>query len=224
MHLDIGSDMTQGAPWCANLIELLLSSNTHMLYLVESFKAMEDVFNHPIRPSAIFCSSGDFAKRGQREMWKTTRDWVTAGGRFVIGGPGVGNMRYDAVNEMLSGLGLPWQMLEYSRTTHFRNDEHPLFAALPPKAVARTFLPKSYSMKSVMLEGVAEQDALYRSTNESQVESMAMAFLGGEMSAGKVAVAATAVGQGWIGWVGDVNQEGDSDKVVCFLLGYECFR
>lgn len=216
--------MTKSSPWCANLVELLLSSNTHMLYLVESVKAMEDVYNHPIRPSATFCSSGDFAKRGQREMWKTTRDWVTAGGRFVIGGPGVSHMRPDAMNEMLSGLGLPWQMLEYMRTTHFRNDANPLFAALPPKAVARSLLPQSYSMKSIMLKGVAEQDALYRSTEESQVESLAMAMGGGKMSAGKVAVAATAVGRGWIGWVGDVNQESGSDKVVCFLLGYEYFR
>jgi hypothetical protein len=54
---DIGSDMTQGAPWCANLIELLLSSNTHMLYLVESFKAME-VEVHDVLPPLFLSDAG----------------------------------------------------------------------------------------------------------------------------------------------------------------------
>lgn len=167
---------------------------------------MEEVYHHPIRPSAIFCSTGDFSKRGQRAMWKLTRTYVEDGGRFVIGGPAVSHMRTDAIDELLAGLGLPWKMLEYMRTTHYRNDAHPLLAAPPETAVARALLPESYSMKSILLQGVADQDALYRTTDKSQVESLAMALGGGKMSGGKVTVAATQVGTGSISWVGDGGQ------------------
>ncbi|GAA5979289.1 hypothetical protein JCM10908_002868 [Rhodotorula pacifica] len=223
-HFDVDGETTKHASWCAPLINTLSKSKTRSPYLVESLKAMEEVFNHPIRLSAIFCSSGDYAKRGQREMWKLTRSYVEDGGRFLLGGPGVSHMRHDAINEMMSGLGLSWGMYEYMRTTHFRNDANPLFASLPAKAAARTLLPKSYSMKSIVLKGVADQDALYRSTSESKVESIAMLMGGGEVIPGEVGAATTKVGQGWISWIGDVNQEEGSNHTACFLLGLEAYR
>ncbi|GAA5878620.1 hypothetical protein JCM3774_004084 [Rhodotorula dairenensis] len=223
-HFDLGAETTKHSPWCAPLIDKLSNSQTHTVYVVESLEAMEEVYNHPLRPSAIFCSSGDFTKRGQRKLWTATRAYVEEGGRFVIGGPGANHMRMDAIDEMLAGLGLPWKMLGYMRTTHYRNDQNPLLAALPPTAAARTLLPESYSMKSITLKGVADRDALYRSTDESQVESLAMALGGGKMNGGKVAVAATQVGKGSVSWVGDVGQEDGSTRTVCFLLGLAEYR
>lgn len=64
------------------------------------------------------------------------------------------------------------------------------------------YLP--YSMKALQVKGIKPEVAVYQSTEDSPSES---------------AVVQTRMGNGYVGYVGDVNYEGGSSRVILAMLG-----
>lgn len=219
VHFDYKRETTDDAPWCKPLIDSLAIPYAKSFYTADSIEAMFEVLEHPIRPAAILCTTGEVAKRSNRQLIAKIRSYVSDGGRFVFGGPGVSAISMPLIDELFAGLGLAeWKVAQYHRTTHALNVAHPLFHALPADAPARFALPASYSTKAITLS-VPTRDGLFRTDSNSKVESIAMMFGGGQISLGEAAVACTKVGDCWLSWVGDVNQEAGSTQAMLFLLG-----
>jgi hypothetical protein len=70
-------------------------------------------------------------------------------------------------------------------------------------------LPACYSQKAVFLKNVEDAAAWYRPSKDSVIESL-MA---------QTPVALAKVGEGKLGYVGDVNKEEGSDAVVLAMCG-----
>ena len=77
-------------------------------------------------------------------------------------------------------------------------------------------LPNSYSQKAVFLAHVASGDSVYRPSSESVTQSAV--FPPGPSDPNQTAVAFTKIGGGWLGYLGDVNNEEGSQAVIHSML------
>ncbi len=77
-------------------------------------------------------------------------------------------------------------------------------------------LPNKYSQKAVFLTNVASDDSVYRPSSDSVTQSHV--FLPEPANPNEAAVAFTKVGEGWLGYIGDVNNEQGSQAVILSML------
>lgn len=75
----------------------------------------------------------------------------------------------------------------------------------------------SYSLKAVFLKSVEPSAAVYLPTDESRTESHV--FPPERVDTKQTPVAFTRYGEGWLGYVGDVNTEEGSDEVILAMCG-----
>ena len=221
-HIDFGRSTTDNSPWCKPLVDAISLPYPRSFRLVASPEDLRSMLAHPILPSAILCTPGEIAKKQHANLRGALKAYIEQGGRVVLGGPGIGWVPYCDIPKLLSSIGgVSWKTEGYHRTTHTLNAAHPLVAALPSpgSSPTRATLPDTYSCKAIVLKGVATGDMMYRSTEDSGVESLAMLLHGGKVGSDEVAVAATKVGEGWFAWCGDVNQEEGTTAAMKVLLG-----
>ncbi|KAJ7491054.1 hypothetical protein FB451DRAFT_630247 [Mycena latifolia] len=132
--------------------------------------------------------------------------YVKAGGTVVLG---------DVFSAMISGpemeaffrdgWGLPWKMASYTRATFVLNRHTNKRAAASPGLV------NSYMMKAVLLSGVPAAAALYLPSEESPH------FI----DRAETPLVFAEVGQGRLGYVGDVNSEEGSTSAILAMFGLE---
>ena len=77
-------------------------------------------------------------------------------------------------------------------------------------------LPNSYSQKAVFLAHVARDDSVYLPSSDSVTQSLV--FPPSPANQNEAAVAFTKVGEGWLGYIGDVNNEQGSQVVIHSML------
>ncbi|PVI03262.1 hypothetical protein DM02DRAFT_669918 [Periconia macrospinosa] len=146
--------------------------------------------------STTMCCSGTNALI--RGKWKSMRAKKTAG-------------KPDQRSDMETGLMPPAPALTTEEQLPAYED------VAEPEAAER--LPLSYSRKALSVKNVAPSDVWYASGPESVIESHVFppdsAFTQGE-----AAVALASVGQGKLGFMGDVNAEAGSTTVLLGLCGF----
>ena len=104
--------------------------------------------------------------------------------------------------------GLPWQTGDYHRTTvHLNTKCH----------WTRAGLPEHYSQKAVFLQDVSKDGAVYLASESSRTESHV--FAPESVSQEQTPVVFAQVGEGWLGYIGDVNNEVASQKVLLAMCG-----
>ncbi|KAL1963223.1 hypothetical protein VTN77DRAFT_8548 [Rasamsonia byssochlamydoides] len=111
-------------------------------------------------------------------------------------------------------LDLPWEFGDYHRTTVHLNRSN-----LRARQILdhRPCVYESYSQKAVFLKKVDPSAAVYLSTEDSRTESHV--FYLEKVDVGQTPVAFTRYGEGWLGYVGDVNTEEGSDEVILQCVG-----
>ncbi|KAL8742011.1 MAG: hypothetical protein Q9190_005445 [Brigantiaea leucoxantha] len=115
-----------------------------------------------------------------------------------------------AMNEFWErSWGLDWKFGHYHRTDVYLNRSVP---QLPMSS-----LPNKYSQKAVFLAHVAGDDSVYHPSSDSVTQSLV--FHSVPSNPDETAVAFTKVGKGWLGYIGDVNNEQGSQAVVHSMLG-----
>lgn len=77
-------------------------------------------------------------------------------------------------------------------------------------------LPSEYSQKAVFLNNVISADSVYRPPSEPVTQSRV--FQSESVDPEEVAVAFTRIGEGWLGYLGDVNNEQGSQRVIMSML------
>ncbi|KAJ8296369.1 hypothetical protein OF846_000753 [Rhodotorula toruloides] len=235
VHFDLARETTDGAPWCKPFLDSITIPYSRTYTLVTKVPDLFTVLAHPLLPSAVLCTSSGLiaspddddyfdsedeeppeedeeTKRMKEEDRKVReekaaalraalRKYAEGGGRVILGGPLANYLPFNMIDGMLADLGVSWKSHGYHRTTH-SSTSATLSTPLCP-ATRRRVQP---SRRPVLLKNVPAPDMVYHTTPESQVESLSMMLMQAKVTNLEVAVAMGKVGEGWLGWCGDVNQ------------------
>ena len=160
----------------------------------------------------VFLADAYIIRRKHTRLLAKLIDYVKGGGTLVLGGSfstffPVG--KFDSFFEKI--WGVPWQHGSYHRTTFKVNPANELAKKNPS-------LLSSYSMKALHVKNASGNDTIYKPTSQSRVESLVFAPDRITDLAESPAVY-TSIGKGHLGYVGDVNWEDGSTKVILAMLG-----
>ncbi|KAM5341510.1 hypothetical protein ACJ41O_014541 [Fusarium nematophilum] len=146
------------------------------------------------RPSVILVVDGALTR--QRRVWECVIDRLREGATVVLAGCFSNMVNEGEFNRFFARVGLPWQRGSYHWTT----------VSLHRDAVdgyLASQLPSAYSQKALFARNVEISASWYTEGGAS----------------GETAVAFAKVGSGRLGYIGDVNGEEGSDKVVLAMCG-----
>lgn len=117
------------------------------------------------------------------------------------------------VTAFFEELGLPWKAASYYR------EEFSLQSSFTAFKIDK--LPFQYSMKAAHLVDVEKKHALYAPTPESEYEALGLGKRVSEEPVDEeiVAAAFAKVGEGSFGYIGDVNYQEETVKVLLAMLG-----
>jgi hypothetical protein len=168
-----------------------------------------DLVNGDNRPKAIFVTDPGITTTKNDIVSDKLVDFARNGGIVVLGGLFSSSIRPSDLRRYFKKWDLSWKDGSYHRTTVALNQT--------AGGVPRSELPSSYSQKALFLANVDSNAAWYLPTESSVVESRV--FPPGPVATSETPVAFTKVGNGWLGYIGDVNAEEDTDAVVLGMLG-----
>lgn len=118
----------------------------------------------------------------------------------------------DHIEPFFATAGLPWEPGTGIETTVAVNE-----GAVGPALAAR--LPRRYSLLAGFLKGVAPYDVWYRTDEHSVNESSRVSPPARVYLEGETPVALTRIGNGKLGYIGDIDWEDASSYVVCAMCG-----
>ncbi|KAL8344121.1 hypothetical protein RB601_004578 [Gaeumannomyces tritici] len=145
-------------------------------------------------PPIIFIADGAISR--ETKLWQRVIDRLRGGATVILGGLFSSMTRPSDVERMFSMVGLPWKVGTYTReTTKLRK------GVLDSTATAG--LPVEYSQKAVFLQNVDKAARLY--VREDKETDVAVAF--------------AKVENGRLAFIGDVNREEGSAKVIMAMCG-----
>jgi len=170
-----------------------------------------------ITPTAILITDPGITKPLNSAVLDQVISYVRRGGTAILACHFSGFISVPDLNHFFrSRWDLPWQVGQYHReTVHLSS--HMLQMLLPS-------LPAEYSQKAVFLKNVAPEASLYLppppedDDDDDDDDDDVPIPVSHEP---ETPVAFAAVGEGWLGYVGDVNTEEGSESVVlamCKLL------
>ncbi|RVX73702.1 hypothetical protein B0A52_02592 [Exophiala mesophila] len=162
------------------------------------------------KPKAIFVADAGITVRENHIIADRVISYARNGGTVVLGGLFSSMIGPIDLQKFFSRWNLPWKSGTYLRTTVALNHT--------AEGVPKSGLPSSYSQKAVFLAGVDSSAAWYLPTESSVVESLVFASEPITRTS-ETPIAFTKVGNGWLGFVGDVNGEEGTDAVVLGMLG-----
>lgn len=177
----------------------------------QAFKANEAIakLSSPSLDGVIVTDAG-IVKRSSSTVLKKLVEYVKAGGTAVIGCQFSNFIAGDNFEQFFKAFGLSWQRGSYHRTTHYLKKANHI-ATINPS------LASSYSMKALHADGVSADQVLYGPTRDSVTQSMVFKprrvdnFSEAPIVIGKV-------GRGYVGYIGDVNAEKESNKAYLAML------
>ncbi|KAK0213825.1 hypothetical protein IW262DRAFT_1279619 [Armillaria fumosa] len=131
----------------------------------------------------------------------------TRGGGTTICCCNFSNAIHNArVKTFFATCGLPWDLGSYFRTTAHLNQA--------ATGMVLEGLPESYSLKSMTLLNVARRHRIYAPSPTSRVESNVFGPNAIPIDVNECPCAYGPVGRGWLGYVGDINNEDGSTRVI----------
>jgi len=162
--------------------------------------------------AGVLVPNGDIAKRKHTRILSRLVEFVKAGGTVVLGGSFSTFFPLQQLDSFFGKTwGVPWQHGSYHRTTFQVNLCNELVKANPS-------LSPSYSMKALHVKNFAVNNEIYRPSSASRIESMVFApSLINDLSQSPAVY--TRVGKGHLGYIGDINWEDGSTKVILAMFG-----
>ena len=150
----------------------------------------------------------------QKHFIDALKSWTDAGGNFLVQGE-----RTKYTGNWPSWFGKNWKDGDYVRTSHncFAVGKDATswcsswYKDSPGAVVSR------YNVKACMLQNVAPEDILFATDEDSHTYSMVPGFGGQDVGANQVAVACARYGAGSVSFIGDVNHEGDTLKIMSVI-------
>lgn len=156
-------------------------------------------------PRAIFATDSAITKKKYAAVLRAVVSYVLDGGTLVLGATfSTFVIPTDLTAFFAANFGLPWKSGSYHRTDVHLNEG--------VQGLATKGLADVYSQKALFLKGVPPDAALYLPSKDSKTQSHV--FAPAPVDVDQTPVAFTQVGKGWLGYLGDVNQEHGTDAVA----------
>jgi hypothetical protein len=163
------------------------------------------------KPYAILITDEALTLTKNAPVWNAVLKYVRLGGRAVIMGHFACFVTPSSVKPFFAKAGLQWEQGSYHRTTLMLN----------PQAVgsdlASKLLPE-YNQKAVFLKNPIWTDSWYVTSENSTLDSLVFPA-DNVHNTGESPVILASVGEGKLGYIGDVNVEEESDAVVLAMCG-----
>lgn len=187
----------------------LLNSKAEVRQATTPEEARTAFNSHP-KPAAILSADESLTVSTRMSLVHDALGYVRGGGVLIFMGIFSSFARPPDIKTLFSSLDLPWKSGSYHRSTFKLNSEMTHFD--------KSVLAASYSQKALHLANVNFDDAVYLPTNDSVVESMV--FQPRPVNDQTETPAAfTKVGEGKIGYVGDVNNEDGTTPLILGMCG-----
>jgi hypothetical protein len=154
------------------------------------------------KPSAILITDEALTTREHAQVWDAVLNYVREGGTAVCMGHFSSYVNFLDIKPFFAKAGLPWEVGAYLRAKVTLNEDT-VGIDLEPS------LPECYSQKALFLKNVEDAAAWYYPSEDEVIESLMT----------QTPVALAKVGEGKLGYVGDVNKEEGSDAVVLAMCG-----
>jgi len=187
----------------------LLKSHADVEYATTPEEARA-FFNRSIKPAAILSADESLTISTRLTLVQEAASYVRSGGTLVFMGLFSGFTRPPNMKQLFSKFDLPWAAGDYHRTTCALN---PAMTLLSTGGMA-----SSYSQKALHVKNVQHSNAVYLPSSESWTESAVFAPLPVDDKT-QAPAAFVGVGEGKVGYVGDVNNEDDTPTVVLRMCG-----
>ena len=190
-------------------IDLLAAHAT--LQRTQTTDATLRVLTSPTPPHAVLLTDAALTQKKHIQTWDAVLGYVRNGGTAVCMGHFTSFIKPPRFVPFFSRAGLQWDQEEYLRTTvclQRGNCPDRYWGAVPER----------YSQKAVFLKNVDSGDVWYRTGKESVPESLVWGSVSVRELVG-AAVALARVGEGRLGYIGDVNAEVESGRVLVALCG-----
>ncbi|KAK9442536.1 hypothetical protein VB005_03599 [Metarhizium brunneum] len=198
--------------WLDNVFpELLtaLESKAEFQRAENSTSAISLLSQHP-GPSAVLITDEALTLQANIPVWKAVLAYVRRGGTAII--MSLLYVRPNHVKPFFSRAGLDWERASPKQRTI-------LTLNLSAAGVADALnLPYRCSQRAVFINNVAEEDMWYKIEDDSGVQSVDFPPTSANV-AGQTAVALAKVGQGKLGYVGDIRGEDASTSIVLAMCG-----
>ncbi|KAF8061751.1 hypothetical protein FPV67DRAFT_1452635 [Lyophyllum atratum] len=173
-----------------------------------------DALTHLASPnlSGVFVIDAGITKRQSLPVLTKLVEYAKTGGSVIIGGSFSSFVRpTDMATFFEKSWGVKWKPGSYHRTTFFLNPVHELAKANPS-------LLASYSMKALHVKDTPPDVMVYKPTQQSRLESLVFSPNPVTILNESPAIRAP-IGKGHLGYIGDVNWEAGSAKLVLAMLG-----
>ncbi|PIL32503.1 transporter [Ganoderma sinense ZZ0214-1] len=166
------------------------------------------------RPDAVILSDPALTNPKHKKLLASLVDYTRSGGTVVLALQFSNHLKPAQTRPFFARWGVPWDRGSYFRTTTALNP-----AGIPAPLNSAALLP-SVSAKAVHVKDAPRAHAVYLPTAASHVESRVFARdpITGEMAQESPAVCAR-VGEGYLGYVGDVNGEQGSTRLIFEMCG-----
>jgi hypothetical protein len=179
----------------------LLKSHAHVEYATTPDEARAFFNRVTNKPAAILSADESLTVSTRLTLVHEAASYVQSGGTLVLMGLFSSFSRPSDIGLLFSKLDLPWASGDYHRTT---------FALNPAMTHFETGgMASSYSQKALHVKNVQRGDAVYLPSDESRPV--------GDRTQAPAAFA--PVGEGKVGYVGDVNNESGTTAVVLRMCG-----
>lgn len=189
-----------------------LQKNAHLVQVVNAEGALKQLSAQP-SPSAVYLTHHGFVKDDQ--VVRRVIEYARAGGRVVLGSHFSMDITPDQFGPFFRKWQLPWTSGAFHRTT----------VALNPAGVPAELRPSrlfdAYSVKAVYLKNVSKEHKIYVPASTSTVEG-AFSEPGTPLTEAlqnQCPAAWAPIGKGFLGYVGDVNSEEESVRLVLEMCG-----
>ena len=164
-------------------------------------------------PSTILITTADFAKKRHAALHSKVAEYARAGGTVIICGQFCNFIEPPRFNAFISSVwDLPWTFGDYHRSTYIPNPTR--------RSKVQHGLPESYCVKAVHIQDAAAEDMVYISTPDSRIQSHVFPPDSAH-DLGQAPIVFTALGKGYLGYVGDVNQEKHTTAVILAMCNWD---
>ncbi|KAL7895187.1 ribonuclease H-like protein [Trichoderma sp. SZMC 28014] len=162
-------------------------------------------------PNAVLITDEAVTLKEHAHVWDAVLKYIRQGGTAVLMGIFSGFVNPRSLKDFFATAGLEWEAASYHRTTLKLNAQSVGVNA------ASKLLPE-YSQKAVFLKNAKAFEAWYVTDDDSVTESLV--FPGRAVhTVGESPILLASVGQGKLGYVGDVNNEAGTEAVVMAMCG-----
>lgn len=178
---------------------------------VEDGQSAKRVLLEDPPPHAVLITDGALTRREYASVWDAVLKYIQQGGTAVIMGFVAGSVNQLSIKPFFAKAGLDWELGSYYRSMLVLNSQ-----VVGANLVSK-LLPV-YCPKAVYLRNVKYSEAWYVTYGYSVTESL-VSQGGDVLMAGESPVLLACVGQGKLGFVGDVQGEEGSEAAVLAMCG-----